>query len=746
MLNSNHPIGKPLFCILSLLTTVLHALSQPVIDSQPKDLTALAGTDAVFSVVATGTPPLSYQWRRFIGGTTSLVLTGATEATLILPAITYSQNGFRYSVIVSKTTGSVTSQTARLTVLSPPFFPTPPTNLAVLPGQTATFAPTIGGTAPFRYQWMFQSPDAPIPNATNRSFVVKNVQPAHTGSYYLVVTNAYGAVTNAPARLSIFWAPMTGTDIPALARLDTNMQSLLVTYGIPGGALAVVKDGRLVFTRGYGYADTNTARVVEPDALFRIGSNSKLITAAATMKLVEDGRLKLNDSAFRLLQYPTPNYPGSTNDPRLGSVTVQQLLNHTGGWDESTAHSPYGEGYPFDPTVWFQKPAQDLGLTGGITTSNLLYWITGLPLQFDPGTGFKYSNVGYQALGRVIEKVTGRPYEEYVRELLRSVAATRSRISADTPATLHPGQVMNYDYPRALGNPVVAGRWGDEIPPNEDPMPYSVRVSLFDAMGGWITSPIDYLRFVTSIDGRPSPRDMLSAESVKLMQTATALSVNAGQPYGMGLNVNLPGPGDFYHGGLVAGSRSKMFHFANGVTVMAVVNFYPYLDDTFELSMENLLTGIPGTLRSWPTHDFFGTTLSYEAWRENHFTAIELSNSSLSGDTADFDGDGVVNLLEYAFGSDPKSASPAQLPSGSVVTVEGQTYFALTFRRLILGYELDYTVEASDDLLTWSPITDELGSPQLNSDGTQTITIRDRLPIALQSQRFLRLRVARQLP
>ena len=128
---------------------------------------------------------------------------------------------------------------------------------------------------------MFNSPSNPIPGATNRTLILANVQPAQFGTYYVQVTHAYGAVTSAPARIGPL--PMTGTDIPALATLDTNMQSLLSKYGIPGGALAVVKDGRLVYVRGFGYADTNAGEVVQPDSLFRVASLSKPITCAATM-------------------------------------------------------------------------------------------------------------------------------------------------------------------------------------------------------------------------------------------------------------------------------------------------------------------------------------------------------------------------------------------------------------------------------------------------------------------------------
>ena len=175
---------------------------------------------------------------------------------------------------------------------------------------------------------------------------------------------------------------------------------------------------------------------------------------------------------------------------------------------------------------------------------------------------------------------------------------------------------------------------------------------------------------------------------------------------------------------------------------MFVVNLNPFPVDTAN-TFPDTLDAI-ATITSWPTNDFFPATLSYDAWRDRHFTAVELADPAISGDHANPDGDDSVNLLEYATGSDPKTADSNHAPTGSFVTVEGQSYFALTFRRLLLGYELNYVVEASEDLATWSPLTEPVGAPQLNPDGTHTVTIRDSAPANATNQRYLRLRVSRQ--
>jgi len=120
---------------------------------------------------------------------------------------------------------------------------------------------------------------------------------------------------------SVFGAelPMTGTAIPSLSAIDNLISNFMATYKVPGGAVGFVRDGKLLFVRGYGYADTNTQEVVQPHSLFRLASLSKAVTAAAILKLVEQGQLTLNQPAFAILNYPAPTYPGVTTDPRLES-------------------------------------------------------------------------------------------------------------------------------------------------------------------------------------------------------------------------------------------------------------------------------------------------------------------------------------------------------------------------------------------------------------------------------------------
>ena len=202
--------------------------------------------------------------------------------------------------------------------------------------------------------------------------------------------------------------PVTGTAVPGLGSYDQIIPALMRKYAIPGGAVALLRDGKLIYARGLGYADVDAGTPVPPDALFRIASVSKPITGVAIMKLVDEGRLQLDDRVAPWIADLTPA-PGAAVDPRWELITIRQLLNHTGGWDRD---KPSGG---FDPMFRPAIAAAAVGAPAPASAETVIRYMKGLPLDFDPGTKYVYSNFGYAILGRVIERSSGMPYEEYVR-------------------------------------------------------------------------------------------------------------------------------------------------------------------------------------------------------------------------------------------------------------------------------------------------------------------------------------------
>jgi CubicO group peptidase (beta-lactamase class C family) len=224
-----------------------------------------------------------------------------------------------------------------------------------------------------------------------------------------------------PAKATVVAFAGSGARQPGMESYDRLIPRLMAQWEIPGGAVAVVKDGKLLFARGYGYADVETHQPVEADALFRIASVSKPITSVAILKLVDEGKLSLDDHPFAILSdLAAP--PGSAEDPRLAGITIRHLLEHSGGWDRDASG---------DPMFMSSTIAEALGTEAPAKTTDIIRYMRGKPLDFDPGTRYVYSNFGYAVLGRVIEKVTGQPYDEYVKSaVLEPMGISRMAIGA----------------------------------------------------------------------------------------------------------------------------------------------------------------------------------------------------------------------------------------------------------------------------------------------------------------------------
>ena len=218
----------------------------------------------------------------------------------------------------------------------------------------------------------------------------------------------------------------TGKSDPRLASYDRRMREFLEKHRVPGASVAVTVDGRLVHARGYGYADIAKQEPVQPTSLFRIASISKPITAVAVLQLVEQGKLKLEDKVFDVLESQSEiEKAGSDFDPRLKEITIRHLLEHRGGWDRDKS---------FDAMFQSVRFARDLGTPPPAGPAEVIRAMFRQKLDFAPGERYAYSNFDYCLLGRVIEKLTGKAYEAYVKEhVLAPLGITSMRIGGDAP-------------------------------------------------------------------------------------------------------------------------------------------------------------------------------------------------------------------------------------------------------------------------------------------------------------------------
>ncbi|MGA2244527.1 MAG: serine hydrolase [Verrucomicrobiota bacterium] len=319
----------------------------------------------------------------------------------------------------------------------------------------------------------------------------------------------------------------TTSEAAAIARIVTQTME---SHQAPALSLAVARHGRFVYQQGFGYADKQAGEPATAVSLFRIASVTKPVTSVAIFSLIDQGRLGLHDIVFgehgRLGFDYGNDYPGAVE-----KITLHHLLTHTaGGWENDEKDPMFRE--------------------KSMNHRELITWtLRHQPLDYEPGTRYAYSNFGYCILGRVIEKVTGRSYENYVKQaVLAKCGITNMRLAGNTLAQRAPGEVVYY------------GR------SDSDTEPYDMNVTRMDSHGGWVATPSELVRLAMHVDGFQTTPSILTAETIKTMTTAS----EANSQYACGWCVNkIP---NWWHTGSLPGTLTVMVRTGSGLCWAAFTN------------------------------------------------------------------------------------------------------------------------------------------------------------------------------
>ena len=407
-----------------------------------------------------------------------------------------------------------------------------------------------------------------------------------------------GRVLRGPGykRQPVEGANKVGAVDEAASKLNAMLDGFMEQHRVPGCSVAVAREGKLVYARGFGWSDVATREPVTTESLFRIASISKPITAVALLKLVEAGKLKLDDRVFDLLKVEPPAGRESEVEPRLAEITLRQLLQHRGGWDREKSFDAMFRPVDFARMIESPPPAGPLDVMRCMMVTKL---------DFPPGERFAYSNYGYCLLGRVIEKATGKSYEQFVRdEVLAPAGVTAMRIGRTRLEGRAPREVRYYD--PAIGSSVFAADLGAPTP-----QPYGAwHLEAMDSHGGWLASAIDLVKFASTLD-RESPRRLLKPETLKAMlapPTEQPEKDEAGRPrptyYALGWNVRtFPNTQKvtYWHTGSLPGTATILIRRFDGLDIAVLFNsrVSPGVDHLTR-ALERPLHETLDAIKSWP--------------------------------------------------------------------------------------------------------------------------------------------------
>ena len=296
------------------------------------------------------------------------------------------------------------------------------------------------------------------------------------------------------------------------------------SQNIPGLSLAVLKDGKIVKAQGYGLADIEGKVAATPETIYDIASVSKPLVATGVMLLVQEAVLNIDDPIAKHLDDLPPSWR---------SITIRHLLTHTSGL---VRDAPGYEQY---------RDRED---------SEVIKTAYSLPLRFAPGDKWEYSNAGFSPLARIITKVTGRPWTEYLAEKIFRPAGMISTHPINTRVPL-PNRARGYA--------------------DNDTLKQADQRRALMPSGGFLSTVVDLAKWDALLDS-----DGFLTEATR-RQMWTPVTLNNGTTYPYGLGWELDGQGAVKgrrvvrHGGSVIGFRSEFARFVDDrLTIILLMNLH----------------------------------------------------------------------------------------------------------------------------------------------------------------------------
>jgi CubicO group peptidase (beta-lactamase class C family) len=389
----------------------------------------------------------------------------------------------------------------------------------------------------------------------------------------------------APANIRLTNNFSSGAEFDGCSKV---VESFMKKWSIEGASIAIARDGKLVFAKGFGYADTASGTEVQPFSKFRIASISKLVTATAIMKLSEEGKLSLDDKVFGPEGVLNDTIYCHPKDKRVFSITVGHLLSHEGGWSQR-----WGD-QMFMPFV----VAKQMKVSLPVDTKEIVRFALSKKLHFTPGTGRSYSNLGYSILGLVIEKVTGMPYADFCqKKILEPLGIYDMVLAKNLPDQKAPFEVTYYEPSDMPLKPSIYGT-GEMVPAYYG----GNDIEALGGAGSWLATAPDLLRLLLAVDGFDTRKDILDNESIRYM-------TDVGNKYApIGWKITQM-DGNWIRTGSFSGTAGMLKRQPDGISWVILLNSSAWNGPEIHSYISRTMTRVLQQVKEWPQYDLFDNSL-----------------------------------------------------------------------------------------------------------------------------------------
>jgi CubicO group peptidase (beta-lactamase class C family) len=371
--------------------------------------------------------------------------------------------------------------------------------------------------------------------------------------------------------------------VPIAARadqVDDFVRRQIHKRHIPGLSLAVVQDGRVIKAAGYGFANVELRARATPSTVYELASMSKQFAAASILLLVQDGKVSLDAPISRYLEGTPDSWK---------AITVRRVLTHTSGLPREGIQTTDKNG------------------RADFTREEMWKSAIAMPLIAPPGERFSYSNLGYNLLAMIVEKVSGKPYGEFLQQRIFGPLGMRSSRLNDLHAII-PNRACGYSWSQGKL------RIGEATSP-----------TLYFGAGAIVSTVLDLAKW----DAALYTDRILNAESRKEMATAVALNNGRTAAYGFGWFVgSLEGHPRISHDGLLSGFRTYITRFLNDHLTLIILTNQSSLNDPGTVAngvAREYLPGLTDYLTAAPGGQESGSTLDQPPPRLNQSALAALT-------------------------------------------------------------------------------------------------------------------------